>query len=224
MNFCVRPAPAKVGHTASPKFGLYLAPVNFLAHLFLSGAPVSALYADVLLGNFIADSVPGKQLENYPPAVRAGIRLHRAIDTYTDQHPVVRRATQRLRAAGYGKYAGVISDMFLDHFLAHHFPEFSSESLADFTQRVYALLTARQAEMPPRVQHFLPYMTQHNWLLGYAETEGLARALGGLSRRATPGSGMETAVNELQANYAAYEADFREFFPQLQRYVAEEQG
>ncbi|SFP87254.1 ACP phosphodiesterase [Hymenobacter arizonensis] len=194
--------------------------MNFLAHLFLSGPPDSPAYADVLLGNFIADSVPGKQLENYPVAVQTGIRLHRAIDTFTDQHPVVRRATQRLRAAGYGKYAGVISDMFLDHFLARHFPEFTTEHLADFAQRIYALLTARHAEMPSRVQHFLPYMTQHNWLLSYADLDSITRALSGLSRRASPGSGMETAVAELRVNYAAYEADFREFFPQLQAHVA----
>jgi acyl carrier protein phosphodiesterase len=195
--------------------------VNFLAHLFLSGSPAAPAYADVLVGNFIADSVPGKQLEAYPPGVQTGIRLHRAIDAFTDQHPVVRRSTQRLRTAGYGKYAGVISDMFLDHFLARSFPEFSSESLPDFTRRVYALLSARQAEMPARVQQFLPHLTQHNWLLGYAQTEGIRRALSGLSRRATAGSGMETAVEELERNYAAYEADFRDFFPQLQAYAAD---
>ena len=196
--------------------------MNFLAHLFLSGTPGSATYADVLVGNFIADSVPGRQLENYPPAVQAGIRLHRAIDTFTDQHPVVRRSTQRLRAAGYGKYAGVISDMFLDHFLARQFTEFSPENLPDFARRVYALLQAREGEMPPRVQQMLYYMVQHNWLLGYAETAGIARALGGLSRRASAGSGMETAATELVANYAAYEADFREFFPQLRAEAAAE--
>ena len=196
--------------------------MNFLAHLFLAGPPAVPAYSDWLLGQFIADSVPGKQLEDYPPAVQAGIRLHRAIDTFTDQHPVVRRATQRLRQAGHGKYAGVVSDMFLDHFLARNFLEFSPESLPDFTHRVYALLTARQAEMPPRVQQFLPYLTRQNWLLSYAEPEGIARALSGLSRRALPGSGMETAVVELQANYAAYEADFREFFPLLQDMVRAE--
>ena len=193
--------------------------MNFLAHLFLSGAPNAPAYAGRLLGNFIADSVPGRQLEAYPPAVQAGIRLHRAIDAYTDQHPVVRRSTQRLRAAGHGKYAGVVSDVFLDHFLARNFAEFTPEPLLDFTQRVYALLTARQAEMPPRVQHFLPYLTNQNWLLHYAEIEGIARALGGLSRRASPGSGMDTAVVELEANYFEYKADFQEFFPQLQQQV-----
>ncbi|WP_210515353.1 acyl carrier protein phosphodiesterase [Hymenobacter terricola] len=194
--------------------------MNFLAHLFLAGQLASPTYADIVVGQFIADSVPGKQLENYPPAVQTGIRLHRAIDAFTDQHPVVRRSTQRLREAGYGKYAGVISDMFLDHFLARNFAEFSPEMLPDFARRIYALLTARQAEMPPRVQQFLPYMTQHNWLMGYVELEGIRRALSGLSRRASAGSGMETAVDELRANYAAYEADFREFFPELQQQVA----
>ena len=196
--------------------------MNFLAHLFLSGPPGSATYADVLVGNFIADSVPGRQLESYPPAVRVGIRLHRAIDTFTDQHPVVRRSTHRLRAAGYGKYAGVISDMFLDHFLARSFAEFSAEQLSDFARRVYALLTSRQGGMPPRVQHFLPYLTQQNWLLSYAEIEGIHRALGGLSRRASAGSGMETATMELEANYADYEADFRAFFPLLHDFTVAE--
>jgi acyl carrier protein phosphodiesterase len=64
------------------------------------------------------------------------------------------------------------------------------------------------------------YMVQHNWLLGYAETEGIGRALGGLSRRASAGSGMETAATELVANYHEYEADFRAFFPELQQHVA----
>lgn len=194
--------------------------MNFLAHLFLSGSADAPTYASILLGQFIADSVPGKQLENYPPAVQTGIRLHRAIDTFTDQHPVVRRSTQRLREAGYGKYAAVISDMFLDHFLARNFTEFSTETLAGFTRRVYAVLRTHEAEMPPRVQQFFPHLVQHNWLLGYAETEGIRRALSGLSRRASAGSGMETAANELQTNYAAYEADFRAFFPELQALVA----
>ena len=196
--------------------------MNFLAHLFLSGPFDAPTYAYVLLGQFIADSVPGRQLENYPPGVQTGIRLHRAIDTYTDQHPVVRRGTQRLREAGYGKYAGVISDMFLDHFLARHFAEFTAESLPDFTRRVYALLQTHEAEMPPRMQQTLFYMVQHNWLLGYAQTEGIRRALGGLSRRASAGSGMETAAVELEANYASYETDFREYFPQLRQEAAAE--
>jgi acyl carrier protein phosphodiesterase len=194
--------------------------MNFLAHLYLAGSPAAPAYLGQLVGQFIADSVPGRQLETYPAAVQAGIRAHRAIDTFTDQHPVVRRTTARLREAGAGKYAGVVSDVFMDHFLAGNFAEFSSETLAAFTKRVYAALTSQQAVFPAAVQRFFPHLVQHNWLLHYAETEGIARALLGLSRRASPGSGMDTATEELRRNYAAYEADFREFFPALQAYVA----
>jgi len=194
--------------------------MNFLAHLLLAGPDATVpTYADHLLGQFIADSVPGRQLAGYSPEVQAGIRQHRAIDTFTDQHPVVRRTTARLREAGYGKYAGVVADMFYDHFLAVNFSEFSTESLPDFTQRVYAVLTSRAGEFPAPVQRFFPYLVQQNWLLGYAEIAGIERALQGLSRRASPGSGMETAGEELCRNYAAYEADFRAFFPELRAFV-----
>jgi acyl carrier protein phosphodiesterase len=194
--------------------------MNFLAHLYLAGPDATApVYADHLLGQFIADSVPGRQLEAYRAEVQAGIRMHRAIDTFTDQHSVVRRTTARLREAGAGKYAGVVSDMFYDHFLAVNFSEFSAESLPDFTQRVYGVLAGRAAEFPAPVQRFFPYLVQQNWLLGYVQITGIERALQGLSRRASPGSGMETAGAELRRNYPAYEADFREFFPALRAFV-----
>ncbi len=194
--------------------------MNFLAHLLLAGPDATApTYADRLLGQFIADSVPGRQLDKYAIDIQEGIRQHRAIDTFTDQHPVVRRTTARLREAGYGKYAGVIADMFYDHFLARNFQEFSTETLDAFTQRVYGLLASRETEFPAPVQRFFPYLVQHNWLLGYAEIAGISRALRGLSQRASPGSGMETGGEELRRNYAAYEADFRAFFPQLQAFV-----
>lgn len=196
--------------------------MNFLAHLFLAGPPHAAAYADHLVGQFVADAVPGRRLEAYvhAPGVQAGIRQHRAIDAFTDQHPVVRRATARLRLAGHGKYAGVVSDVFFDHFLARGFAGFSAEPLPAFTRRVYAQLGARQADFPARVQQFFPHLVQHDWLGHYAEVAGVARALAGLSRRAAPGSGLERGGLELVANYAAYEADFQAFFPELQAFAA----
>ncbi|RYY14515.1 MAG: DUF479 domain-containing protein [Cytophagaceae bacterium] len=195
--------------------------MNFLAHLLLAGPDATApAYADHLLGQFIADSVPGRQLAGYQPEVQVGIRAHRAIDTFTDQHPVVRRTTARLRAAGSGKYAGVVADVFFDHFLAVNFSAYAAEALPAFTERVYALLASRAAEFPVPVQRFFPYLVQQNWLLGYADIAGITRALQGLSRRASPGSNMETAGDELRRNYAAYQADFAAFFPQLQAFSA----
>ena len=169
----------------------------------------------------MADSVPGRQLLTYPVAVQAGIRAHRAIDTFTDQHPVVRRSTARLRQAGYGKYAGVVADMFFDHLLARDFAAYSAERLPAFTARVYGVLAAHESLFPAPVQRFFPHLVQHNWLLSYAQPAGLARALHGLSRRATAGAVMATAGEELTRHDTEYLADFQEFFPALQAVAAE---
>ena len=82
--------------------------MNFLAHTFLSGDS-----DEILIGNFIADFIKGNQFEDYSATVIDGIFLHRKIDSYTDQHPTVRQSVQRLRP-DYGKYSGVIVDIYYD--------------------------------------------------------------------------------------------------------------
>ena len=103
--------------------------MNHLAHLYLSGSD-----PDLMLGNFIADAVKGKQVELYALGVQNGIRLHRAIDTFTDAHPVVRQTKAHLYA-GYSKFAGVILDIYFDHFLAIGWANYHPQPLADFVDQ-----------------------------------------------------------------------------------------
>lgn len=187
--------------------------MNYLAHTFLSGDD-----EQLMLGNFIADAVRGKQLELYPAGVARGIRLHRLIDTYTDTHPVVAETKARLRPR-YKKYAPVVADLYFDHFLASRFDEFSEEPLESYVKRVYTLVNRHFSQLPERVQYFFPYMMKQNWLLSYAEVAGIGQALKGLSRRAAFESGMETAGEELLRHYSDYNEEFSHFFPELLRYV-----
>lgn len=200
--------------------------MNFLAHLLLSGSPTSPDYADIVVGNFAAEAVRGRAgLEAYPVAVQRGIRLHRFIDSFTDAHPLVRRTTARLRESGLGKWAGVVSDVGFDHLLARDFARYhqdATEPLAAFAQRHYALLHARRQELPERLQHTLHYMRRDDWLTGYAQPQGLERALLGLSRRAPAGAVLATGAAAFLAELPAYETDFREFWPELQAAAAAE--
>ncbi|NDK54466.1 acyl carrier protein phosphodiesterase [Pontibacter fetidus] len=189
--------------------------MNYLAHLYLSGND-----EELLLGNFIADAVKGNKATNYSPGIARGIKLHRLIDSYTDSHPVVSETKTRLRDK-YKKYAPVVADLYFDHFLAKHFERFANESLDAYTQRTYSLISNHLPNLPERVQYFFPYMMAQNWLLGYAEIEGIAKALTGLSRRTSFESGMETAGEELTLNYSLYHQDFELFFPELEKYVGE---
>lgn len=195
--------------------------MNFLAHLVLSGPHDD----DLLVGNFAAEAVRGRAaVAAFPPAVQRGIRLHRLIDSFTDEHPVVRRSTARLRAAGLGKWAGVAADVGYDHLLARDFARYHyapAEPLPAFAQRMYALLHRRRPELPERLQHMFNYMRDGDWLTGYAHPEGLTRALQGLSRRVPGAAVLATGGPAFMAELPAYEADFREFWPEL-RAAAEE--
>jgi acyl carrier protein phosphodiesterase len=191
--------------------------MNFLAHLLLSGSPTDPNYADIVVGNFAAEAVRGRAaLLAYPEPVQRGIRLHRFIDSFTDGHPAVRRTTARLRAAGLGKWAGVVSDVGFDHLLARDFAQYHpSEPLPQFARRQYQLLHQRRHELPERLREMLHYMRQHDWLTGYAHPEGLHRALLGLSRRVPAAAVLATGAAAFLAELPAYEADFREFWPAL---------
>ncbi|HVD99297.1 MAG TPA: acyl carrier protein phosphodiesterase [Cytophagaceae bacterium] len=187
--------------------------MNFLAHAFLSGDN-----KDLIIGNFIADAVKGKDFKNYRDGVIRGILLHRKIDTFTDHHKVVALTKSRLRD-DFGKYASVVSDIYYDHFLALHWKEYSQESLENFTQNIYHIIQSELELLPEEVKHFFPYMVKQNWLYNYQFFHGLERVFNGMSRRARFDSHMENGVLALKEQYADFEKDFLEFFPQLQEYV-----
>jgi acyl carrier protein phosphodiesterase len=187
--------------------------MNFLAHLYLSRDD-----DELMIGNFIADSVKGSAFNNYPERVRKGILLHRAIDSFTDTHPVFLESVNRLRPI-YHKYAGVIMDIFYDHFLAKNWSEHASESLEDFTKRVHRLLLARRMDLPENSRHFLQYMLLNNIPMPYADISGIEKVLYGMSRRTKFNSGMENAGNELKLYYRDFEREFNLFFPDVVRFV-----
>jgi len=189
--------------------------MNFLAHLFLSGEP-----GELMVGNFIADSVKGSATDNFSEEIQKGIKLHRAIDTFTDNHAEMLKSKERLRPR-YKKYAPVITDIFYDHFLATHWQDYSTISLRDYTNQVYKFLEKYHAIFPERSQQFYNYMIKYDILFAYTKIEGIEKVMQGMSRRAHFISGMETATEELVKDYDSYKAEFKLFFPDLQKHVYE---
>lgn len=189
--------------------------MNYLAHLFLAG-----MEPEMILGNFIADHVKGSDVLKFSAKTREGIVMHRAIDTFTDQHPVVKQSISRLRT-DFRKYAGVVVDMYYDHFLSANWDQYSDTSLEAFTRSRYEILNAFQPVLPARSARLLFYMEKQNWLLSYAGFEGMQQAFNGMSRRTTFESKMEMAVGSLKSGYADFEKEFRLFFPQLQDFVSQ---
>ena len=183
--------------------------MNFLAHAYLSFDQ-----PQLMVGNFMADFVKGSHYKQYPQAIQQGILLHREIDHYTDQHPYVLRSKRRLQPR-YRHYAGVIVDMYYDHFLACNFQRFHRQSLVDFTQSVYTTLHQHHDLLPAKVKTLLHHMSRGNWLLSYAQLNGIEQALAGISRRTKFNSGMEFAGNDLRMHYQDFQKEFMAFFPEV---------
>jgi acyl carrier protein phosphodiesterase len=140
--------------------------------------------------------------------------LHRAIDTYTDAHPIFRQSTKRLHQ-NYHHYAGVIVDVFYDHFLAKNWNAYSPEKLEEFVDRFYKSLYENQTVLTLKTQNLMPYMIQQNWLVSYRSVDGIKQILSQMDHRTKNESKMRFATNELSEFYLEFENEFTTFFKDL---------
>lgn len=187
--------------------------MNFLAHFYLSGNQ-----ENIILGNFMGDFVKGNPFKKYPKSLASAIQLHRQIDVFTDSHPMVKESIQLIRPI-CGKYAGVVSDMFYDHLLAKNWKKYHSLSLPKFSTNMYKVLQKNHSVLPERAQQTLHYMVKHNWLVSYADIEGMRTALSNLERRIRYNAPLGASTDLLEKQYEVFESHFLKFFPDLQLFV-----
>jgi acyl carrier protein phosphodiesterase len=183
--------------------------MNFLAHIYLSGEDEG-----ITIGNFIADGIKGKKYLKYPPQIQKGILLHRGIDSYTDQHPIVKQSTKRLHQ-NYSHYSGVIVDILYDHYLAKNWTSYHTLPLDIYVENFYEMLRQNFEILPTRIKRMMPYMIADNWLLSYATVPGISKILNQMNVRTKGISKMNFAVLELEEFYTEFEDEFTSFFEEL---------
>jgi acyl carrier protein phosphodiesterase len=204
--------------------------MNHLAHFFLSGDD-----EDLAIGNFVADFITNRELPQFTEAVKRGIMLHRAIDAFTDAHPIVKKSTKRLHPFHH-KYSPVIVDMYYDFLLAKNWTKyakgdpFPTESrfltstvcntdLRLFIDKMYNLLTIRHLELPEKLKKRLPRMIADDWLMRYTTYEGLNRAFLMIEKTAAFPGNFGNAAAHLEMFLEDFDAEFNMFFPDLQAHV-----
>ena len=109
--------------------------------------------------------------------------------------------------------------MFYDHFLAKNWKDFHHLSLEKFAENSYRTILKYHDILPERVKFMLKPMIQHNWLVAYAQKEGIHVALQGMSRRTRFDSQMDQAIEELNLYYPTFEKEFLTFFPDLDEHA-----
>jgi acyl carrier protein phosphodiesterase len=183
--------------------------MNFLAHIYLSFGD-----KEITLGNFFADHIRGNKYKHFPERIQKGILLHREIDTFTDAHPIAKQSSKRLHK-NYSHYSRVIVDIFYDHFLAKNWKKYSEVPLEEFVENFYDLLEDNYGVLPLATQRMMPYMITDNWLLSYANLDGISKVLAGMNRRTKNKSKMNFAILDLEEHYSAFENEFTLFFEEL---------
>ncbi len=189
--------------------------MNYLAHIFLSGEN------DLLkLGNFMADEIKGKSYLDYPSEIQKGILLHRAIDDFTDRHPLVSKGASRFFDS-LGHYNSVAIDMVYDHLLAKYWDRYSDVDLFNFTQEFYLLLQSNQHLLPKKISKVVPYMIRYNWLYSYSTIENLRDILKQMNHKTKHNTHLELAADIYLAHKNEFEAEFDSFFEDIRLFCVE---
>ena len=162
--------------------------MNYLAHAFLSHS-----HTGIITGNIISDFVKGKKQFDLPPAVQKGIRLHRAIDSFTDQREETAFIKSLFRPR-YRLYSGALADIMYDHFLANDTTVFNrEEAVQELANATYEDLEKFSDVLPPKFLPVFKGMKIHNWLVHYKHDWGIRRSLRGLESRAAALGETDTA-------------------------------
>ena len=186
--------------------------MNFLAHLYLSEH-----YPKIMSGNFIADHIKGNQFTHLDPTIQKGIKLHREIDTFTDSHKITRMSKRRLHKR-YGLFAGIVIDIFYDHYLAKNWSNYSAIPLKIYVNSFYDLVYSYQEVLPEKTLKMIPYMIKYDWLFNYQYKEGIKNVLEGMNRKTNNKGQIDLAIHDLRKLDKDFEKDFELFFTDLQRF------
>ncbi|SDK38858.1 ACP phosphodiesterase [Microbulbifer yueqingensis] len=183
--------------------------MNYLAHLLLSGPD-----PDWRLGGLLGDFVKGPLRGERPPAIEAGIRLHRRIDAVSDAHPAYLTALQRL-GPGWRRYGGIVLDIWFDHLLSRQWSAWHHESLDHFCDQCWRDFRARSRYIPPNAWRFMQRAEQFKLLQGYPDRAVITRSLERVGQRLRRPVPLEEAMPVLIAAEQPLQLDFNQLFSDL---------
>ncbi len=192
--------------------------MNWLAHLQLS--PPEPAWR---IGNLLPDLLSAPELRAMPALFAAGIAQHRAIDRFTDAHPVFRQSCSRI-GGPLRRYGPILVDIFYDHFLSLEWTVYAGIPLEVQVAEFHASIDEFRDSLPPPAYERLCRIRDAGLLLSYGSIGGVHAALERVGRRLRRPVNLEAGVELLRAESAAFAADFARFYPELVRAVARDDG
>lgn len=183
--------------------------MNHLAH-----ALIAVRTGTSIPGNLLGDFVKGRPEDAWHGELLRGIRLHRAVDAFVDDHPAFAHSRARI-APARRRFAGILVDVAYDHVLAREWEAWGEGSLRAFADQVYRELEAAGDALPERMRRFRRYMVDADLLAAYARRDGVAAALAGMSGRMRRPNPLAQGIEDIEGAHAGLAADFAALWPDV---------
>ena len=182
--------------------------MNYLAHSVISLAIDKKMSESTLYGNFAGDFYKGKVDKiDLQENLKNGIILHRLIDKISDREE---NFLNELLREKFRIFKGIVSDMYVDHFLCKNFenifsgnPDFGNVKKVE--RKIIKNIEKYDKFFPNDFKNFFDWLRREKVLARYKNLDFLERVFLGMSKRVRKGEILRNAVCELRRNYGEFE-------------------
>ena len=189
--------------------------MNYLAHSVISLEIDKKMNENTLYGNFAGDFYKGNVDKiDLQENLKNGIILHRLIDKISDREE---NFLNELLREKFRIFKGIVSDMYVDHFLCKNFenifsgnPDFGNVKKVE--RKIIKNIEKYDKFFPNDFKNFFDWLRREKVLARYKNLDFLERVFLGMSKRVRKGEILKNAVCELKNNYEEFEEkSLREF-------------
>ena len=185
--------------------------MNFLGHSLISLEIDEKENKETLYGNFTGDYYKGlvERIE-ISESLKEGIILHRIIDKTSDKKE---NFLNNLLVEKFGIFKGIVSDMYIDHFLSKNFYNLFNKNIDDIERKILSKVGENKNIFPKDFERTFNWLSDRNVMANYNDIDFLERAFQGLAKNVKKGEILNSAVTELKKNYKLFEEkSIEEFF------------
>ena len=185
--------------------------MNFLGHSLISIEIDENTNKETLYGNFTGDFYKGliEKIE-LSENLKEGIILHRIIDKTSDR---TENLLNELLAGKFGIFKGIVSDMFIDHFLSKNFNNLFNKNIDNIEKLILDKVKENKNIFPKDFERTFNWLNDKNVMVNYKDIDFLERAFQGLAKNIKRGEILNSAIAELKKNYDLFEEkSIKEFF------------
>ena len=185
--------------------------MNFLAHSLISLEIDEKDNKKTLYANFAGDFYKGLvETIELPDELKEGIVLHRIIDKISDRNE---NFLNELLTEKFGIFKGIVSDMYIDHFLSKNFDSLFNDNLNNIENKILYNIKINEKFFPDNFKRTFQWLKSEKVMSSYQNIDFLERAFYGISQRVRKGEILKSAIIELQKNYNLFEEKaIKEFF------------